>query len=279
MLGLNSLNFYEKSGDGEAVYKMPQLRVSSMDCLVQQMNFIVTLNEFTFGFRSVSGIQTSRSLEYYDEGGVNDHQIAVGQPNKTNGELTFTRGLLIRSPVSIDNAARAAAAAVPNNVARKAALIAASSLSPREALEDGPALGIIQVFDRHRRLHSLYSFLSLGMTSWNVGELDAMSGDLAIESITIAHTGITRHPVTLEPGIVQAVSNAISDYDRLHPANLKHNKLIDAKNIKNASENLKKKLQEKKDLLSKKKQQDESINDDKKTLSKLENELKALSGV
>lgn len=276
MLGLNSLNFYDKKENGEYIYKIPQMRVSAMDCFITQMNFIVTLNEFTFGFKSVSGIEVNKPFDYYDEGGVNDHQIAVGRPENSSKELTFTRGLLIRSPAFIDNVARAAAAAIPNNVARKAALIAASSLSPREALEDGPALGIIQVFGRNRRLHSLYSFMSLGMTKWSGGDLDATTNDVLIESITIAHTGITRHPVTLEPGIIQAVSNAVSDYNSLHPSNLKHNKLEDAKNLKKASENFKKKQKEKNDLLLKQKQQSNSINDDKKTLSELENELKTI---
>ena len=165
--------------------RLPIVKVSSMDYLTQGFNFIVTLNQYMFGFKSVSGISIEREVEYIHEGGVNDHQLMVGAPQGSGGyKLDFERGLMIRTASSPVSFAKAAATAnISNNIARKSALIALSSLSPQEALEKGPAIGLIQVYNRQNKLTAMYSFLSLGMTSWSIDNLDAERGDILIESI------------------------------------------------------------------------------------------------
>ena len=177
--------------------RLPIVKVSSMDYLTQGFNFIVTLNQYMFGFKSVSGISIEREVEYIHEGGVNDHQLMVGAPQGSGGyKLDFERGLMIRTASSPVSFAKAAATAnISNNIARKSALIALSSLSPQEALEKGPAIGLIQVYNRQNKLTAMYSFLSLGMTSWSIDNLDAERGDILIESISIVHTGLTRVPL------------------------------------------------------------------------------------
>lgn len=177
--------------------RLPIVKVSSMDYLTQGFNFIVTLNQYMFGFKSVSGISIEREVEYIHEGGVNDHQLMVGAPQGSGGyKLDFERGLMIRTASSPVSFAKAAATAnISNNIKRKSALIALSSLSPQEALEKGPAIGLIQVYNRQNKLTAMYSFLSLGMTSWSIDNLDAERGDILIESISIVHTGLTRVPL------------------------------------------------------------------------------------
>lgn len=177
--------------------RLPIVKVSSMDYLTQGFNFIVTLNQYMFGFKSVSGISIEREVEYIHEGGVNDHQLMVGAPQGSGGyKLDFERGLMIRTASSPVSFAKAAATAnISNNIKRKSALIALSSLSPQEALEKGPAIGLIQVYNRQNKLAAMYSFLSLGMTSWSIDNLDAERGDILIESISIVHTGLTRVPL------------------------------------------------------------------------------------
>ena len=192
------------------------IRVSAMKYVSAGFNFIVTLNEFTFGFKSVSGISVNRQVNTIPEGGLNDHGIIVEEPLQNSFTLSFSRGLMIRYPQLIDTTVRSAAAIIPNPIARKTALVLAASSSPQEALEKGPALGFIHVYDRtNKRLLGRYSFLSLGISEWRVSDLDAENGSgLLIEDMTIVHTGITREPTALQPFSIGSAINQESDVDR-----------------------------------------------------------------
>lgn len=192
--------------------RIPPVMVSASDYLTQGFNFIVTLNAFTFGFKEVQGLSVTRYTDLLTEGGVNDHSILVGRPNNDNNiyDLTFSRGLLKRSTSIATGAAKAAAALIPNNIARKAALLGITALDPQESLEVGPALGTIEVYNRYKKLTASYTFLSLGMTEWSVSDLSADSNDIIIETIKIVHTGLTRVPLEA-PSIFGAVKGLISD--------------------------------------------------------------------
>ncbi len=191
---------------GLIVDRIPKPRVSAMDNLLTGFNFIVSLNEFTYGFQNVSNIQRHREVGYHMEGGVNDHQIMVGRPNDNIYTLSLRRGYIIHAPDDVVNKfAVAGVARIPNEVARKAALIALNASSPQAALENGPAPGFIQVYSRRKKLVAMFSFLSLGMTEWTFSDLDAQSSEALFENITIAHTGLTLLPATWLPSATQAV--------------------------------------------------------------------------
>ena len=208
MLGL--INGFARPMYEKAVGRLPQLRVSAMDCLIPGFNFVVTLNEITYGFQSVSGLSINRKVNYMSEGGVNDHQIMVGCPNDDNPTLTFKRGILMRSSDSVDTNALAAASLIPDNAARKLAVTAAISVDPQACLEKGPALGTISVYDRSKRIRAVYTFISLGVTSWRSDDLDASSSGILCEEFTVAHTGLERMAID-SPPIIGAVKNAYSD--------------------------------------------------------------------
>ena len=178
--------------------RLPIVNVSAKDDLTCSFNFIVTLNQYTFGFASVSGISMEREVNFIQEGGVNDHQLMVGCPQGSGGyKLDFSRGLMLREPSSTFNIADAiAASTIGNSIARKTALIALTAGSPQQTLEKGPAIGTIHVYNRENKLKAIYSFLSLGMTSWSGGDLSADGTGFLIESISIVHTGLTRVPLT-----------------------------------------------------------------------------------
>ncbi|MDO4503994.1 MAG: phage tail protein [Clostridia bacterium] len=192
---------------------MPSVMVSASDYLSQGFNFIVTLNTFTFGFKEVQGLSVTRYTDLITEGGVNDHSLLVGRPNNENNiyDLTFSRGLLKRSTSLVTGAAKVAAALIPNNILRKAALLGITALDPQESLEVGPALGTIEVYNRYKKLTASYTFLSLGMTEWSVSDLSADSNDIIIETIKIAHTGLTRVPIEA-PSVVGAIKGLISSF-------------------------------------------------------------------
>lgn len=175
--------------------KLPPIAISPVTHLIQGFNFILTLNNFTYGFKEISGLRVENPVDYIQEGGVNDHKLMVGEPSNEAPTLECKRGLMLRCLPIITDAARMAAALIPNNLARKAALLAVNTQDPQATLEQGPAIGTIEVYDRQKRLSVMYSFLSLGMTSWECDSLSADNSDVVIESITIAHTGLIRIPL------------------------------------------------------------------------------------
>lgn len=232
---------YDVTKDNKKVSRIPQLRISARDYITQGFNFIVTLNEFTYGFQSVSGISVMNSVDYISEGGVNDHQIIVGVPDTSRSALTFKRGLMIRSSSIVNNIAKAAVAAIPNNMARRAAWFALNMADPQETLENGPAVGIIQVYNRQSELRAMYSFISLGITDWQIEDLDASSDSVLIESFTVAHTGITRLPTTYPFASTVAVAqNAAKDEETRKNVILREDKIKAMKERAAAAEALKK---------------------------------------
>ena len=189
-------------------HKIPALNVSSLKYLSCNFRFIVTLNTFTFGFKSVSGLSVSRELRTIEEGGVNDHGILVGQPDNSSHTLSFSRGLMLRFPESVDKLTLAAALRLPGNsgMAKLLKLMASSSISPQASLEKGPAYGTIMAYDRNGNLRGKYSFISFGITEWRVSDLDATDNGLLIEDLTIAHTGLKREPLTVLPASITSIS-------------------------------------------------------------------------
>lgn len=214
-------------------------RQSAMDDLIQATNFIVTLNEFVFGFQSVSGIGVNKRVDYIEEGGVNDHKVMVGCPNDDNPTLTFKRGYMMRRNVLIDNALRAAAAAIPTSLLRKTALIGTAAVDAQIALEEGPALGVIYVFSREKDLKAMYSFLSLGMTSWRLDDLDATGSSILCEEFTVAHQGLTRHSIG-GPSLPYTIRDGINHWNEMDKEDQRKQEEAEAR------ENLKKKLEEQK---------------------------------
>lgn len=174
---------------------IPNVAISPITHLVQGFNFILTLNNFTYGFKEIVGFQIPRRVDYISEGGVNDHELMVEIPNDDRPTLTLKRGMMIRCNPIANNLNRVLAASVKGNLARKAALMAVNTMDPQATLEQGPAAGMIQVYDRSKRLCAMYTFVSIGMINWEVDDLNADDGGILIESVTIAHTGLTRVPL------------------------------------------------------------------------------------
>lgn len=253
--------------------RLPQLRVSPMKNLTQGFNFVVSLNEFTYGFQSVSGLSIKKNVEYFKEGGVNDHVIMVTEPQDDRPTLTFKRGLMMKSTSVATNLAKALAARIPINLLRKAAMVGVNALDPQESLESGPSIGFIQVYSRERKLRALYSFFSLGMISWDVDDLDANDGKVLIESITIAHTGLTRLPLA-PPSIVGAISNLASDIEVAKTAVSAQKKSEDSKARMQAAEDLKKKKEEEMALWRKQQEEQKALREEERKKKELEAELR-----
>lgn len=261
-------------------HKIPALNVSSLKYLSCNFKFIVTLNTFTFGFKSVSGLSVSRELRTIEEGGVNDHGILVGQPDNSSHTLSFSRGLMLRFPESVDKLTLAAALRLPGNsgMAKLLKLMASSSTSPQASLEKGPAYGTIMAYDRNGNLRGKYSFISFGITEWRVSDLDATDNGLLIEDLTIAHTGLKREPVTVIPASILSVSGISGASRADENAKRAEEKLAYQKNRKKWAEKLGDLEKEK----EKKQEELEKINELNKKLANGElgeAAIAALSGV
>ena len=188
-------------------HKIPALNVSSLKYLSGNFKFIVTLNQYTFGFKSVSGLTVTKEVRAIEEGGVNDHGILVSQPDNSSRSLSFSRGLMLHFPEAIDKLGLAAVANIPGGpMARFLKLAALAATNPQESLERGPALGTIIAYDRNGNLRGKYTFISLGVTEWRVSDLDATDNSLLIEELTVAHTGLTREPVTVVPSSIVSIA-------------------------------------------------------------------------
>ena len=236
--------------------QFPQsLKVSAIDKLITKFNFLVTLNEFVFGFESVSGLEINKRVDYIPEGGVNDHQLLVTSPTTDNPTLTFRRGMLVHSSNAVARTASLISTSLlRNNLLRKTTMLAEAAIDARTSLEVGPALGSIQVYNRNGKLSALYVFLSLGMTSWKAEDLDASSSDVWCEEVTIAHTGLERCPLQAMGFVHDAFRagvKATMDYD------------IDAKDS-HSSFNLEEQLKKNRELIEKAKQRMEELKEKKK---------------
>ncbi|MDR1240656.1 MAG: phage tail protein [Oscillospiraceae bacterium] len=167
-------------------------------------NFIVILNNFTYGFQEVGNIEEERPCDTLVEGG-NDHPVFVRKPRESQSTLTFKRGMLIKKYGIVTDIARMGAAALPINMLRKTALLTVSSFDSVAALEEGPAIGFLQVFDRQFKNDvATFSFFSLGMVSWKLSDLDAQGNGLLIEEYTIAHQGLKRLTTNFIPSFISS---------------------------------------------------------------------------
>ena len=267
---------------------MPEPKITAAGDLMVGFRFIVTLQTYTFGFQSVSGLEIPKSIDYINEGGVNDHRLMVGVPSEASPTLVFKRGMLIHKSANLASAAKMAAALIPTTAARKIALLAASEISPQAALEMGPAVGTISVYDRYgKNITAMYSFLSLGMINWRGDDLDASSGSVLCEEVTIAHTGLTRLPLSdsiIGIGNVYGTGSAIrdvatkanqllSDSKTSSNASAASKKAQREKANKEATEKLKSAEKEKKQLEEEKAKVQKELEEQKKRLAELEKQL------
>ena len=207
---------------------MPKVMISAEDCISAGYRFILTLEPFTFGFQSINGIKLDKDIDVLEEGGVNDHPIYVGKPERQEQTLDLERGLLLRAGSSLSSLARWGASKISNNLARRALLMGISALDPQEALETGPSIGFIDVYSPSMKLIGSYSFMSFGMKSWELsGGLDATKSEIMIERISILHHGITRRPVNALPSLFTgAAEGALGLADTVADIALAPKKLI-----------------------------------------------------
>ena len=174
-----------------------------LDDFIPSFNFMVMLNQYVFGFSEVNDLDRDFASEAIIEGGNPDPVFARQYSNNSFNMLTFKRGMLIKKGSLVSKAIRTVlsqATRIGNNILRKAALIGAAALDPVATLEDGPAYGFIQLFDRQYKNDLVtFSFFSHGATRLNVTSLDAKSGDFMVEDIQLCCSNLRIMSSSIEP--------------------------------------------------------------------------------
>ena len=179
-------------------------------------NFVVILNEYVYGFQEISGIDTDYPYESLAEGG-NPNPVFVHKAiaSESFTILTLRRSMPIRKGRYTSKAFQTAAGAASSakGMYRRSALLAAASLDPITTLENGPAIGFIQIFNRNYSKNvASFKFFSYGASKWTLGELDALAGSIVYESIDLVCDGVQRMSTDIAPsGIWNAFNSEIEE--------------------------------------------------------------------
>ena len=169
--------------------------------LICTYNFVLILNEYVYSVKNISGIDRDYPNDPASEGG-NEWPIFIKNYNNSSFiKISLERAMPIRKSkiaMSLVRSGLSAAAmkcyeGIAQNVAKKAALISTAALDPIITLENGPALGIIQVFDKtFTRDVANFKFFSYGAERWSTTALDGMSADIVYENIDLVCSDLTR---------------------------------------------------------------------------------------
>ncbi|MDO4731794.1 MAG: phage tail protein [Clostridia bacterium] len=174
VLGMNDDSRYGRSSVVSFFSKFTNTGITEN---VMNFRFVVWLNSEFLAFQSVSGISQKREYEYITEGGNNDFPRALRKPISSPQQLVFKRGYRI------------------NKLEVNALWSGFGDSRQSESLEKENSIGMIFVLDRSGSIQSMYSFITMGMVSWELDELNAQKPQTLIETFTVNHRGITNVPV------------------------------------------------------------------------------------
>lgn len=142
------------------------------------IRFIVLFGIETMGFQRVSGLGKAEDVDWFVEGGVNDHPVMLRGPQKNPYQLRFSRG-------------------VKMNALGLNTLLSLGGVQPSHYGSMGWSsnIGTILVLNREKAIKAIYGFTSHGVLEWEVGELDAEGREPLIETFTVAHDGLSNIPI------------------------------------------------------------------------------------
>lgn len=131
--------------------------------LVMNNRFVVYIGMHRLSFSRISGIEDSITRETYAEGGDNNWPHIMTIPKDQVHTLRLERGLQINSRVS-------------------------------NTIKPGMFIPWVEIIVNDDKGKPLYEYFVLGVyvTKWDIGSLDASTGNVTIEVFEIEHTGIKR---------------------------------------------------------------------------------------
>lgn len=132
--------------------------------LVKNNHFWVFIGVLKISFTKISGLEQDIDKEYIVEGGVNDAGVQLIVPKKERRILRCERGLQTWSPVL-------------------------TRMKPGVHIPDG--ITVIMMNDRNIPVH-VYHVSDCIVTKWEVGELNANTGEILIETFEVSYTNCDR---------------------------------------------------------------------------------------
>lgn len=131
--------------------------------LLNVYSFFLAMGPLTAGFQKISGIGESIEPEYIHEGGRLYPYPVIGAKNKT-GRITFEKGHGYFNPLASGGVFRAGA-----RISQPCSII---------------------IPDKNKTPVRVFGFDSGIIVSWEISDLDAMSGGVMINKAVIEHSGI-----------------------------------------------------------------------------------------
>lgn len=132
--------------------------------LVKSYHFWVFIGVLKISFTKVSGFEQDIDKESFVEGGVNDYGVQLVVPKKERRILRMERGLQTWSPVL-------------------------TRMKPGVAIPLG--ITIIMMNDRNIPVHT-YHVSDCIVTKWEIGDIDANSQTVLIETFEVSYTTCDR---------------------------------------------------------------------------------------
>lgn len=134
-----------------------------MHNLLHVYSFFLTLGPLKAGFQKISGIGESMEPEYIYEGGQCRPYPIQGTKNKA-GRITFEKGHGYLNPFLSKNGFTAG-----SRISLPCSII---------------------ITDKNNKPLRIFAFDSGMLVSWEISELDALSGNVLIDKAVIEHSGI-----------------------------------------------------------------------------------------
>lgn len=144
------------------------------------INFILMLGKVKMGFQKISGIGRQQDVLWIQEGGVNDHAIALRAPQNSPCQLKFERGVLMADDSKY-----------MKDIFQKY-IIGDLFVVPRDIVDSNLAGSILVTSSKDTSTVAQYDFQCGGILDWSISDLDAQGSSPLIETFTIAHYGLKR---------------------------------------------------------------------------------------
>lgn len=127
--------------------------------------FTVAIGPINISFAKIRNISKEIQIDVLQEGGVNDYVHVLQKPYTTPHKLIFEKGISDEGILS--------------------------KLTPLLVGKKLPFSGIITVKNSKGETTGSYSFAEPIILKWSIGDLDALDNKVLIESLEVAHSGIS----------------------------------------------------------------------------------------
>lgn len=131
--------------------------------------FLVAVGNTTLSFSRIANIAASPEFDTFVEGGTNDRVYTLTKPQQQAGTMVFERGV----------------------TAASAKQLAEVGLKPNGRITQPVTITVYQgIAPRKGKPVRIFGFDTGVVTRWELGELNALRGEILIERFEVAHSGL-----------------------------------------------------------------------------------------